>query len=200
MEKTLKDALEHRRSYYNITNSSPISDVEIEDILNFAITNTPSAFNSQSTRIVLLLGQNHKKFWDITKESLRKVVPESVFATTEIRINAFAVGYGTILYYEDQNVIKSLQSNFNLYASNFPTWSEQTSAMHQLTIWTMLEEKGLGASLQHYNSLINEEVSKEWSLPDSWKLIAQMPFGAPTAEPDKKSIQPISERLFIFKD
>ena len=47
--------------------------------------------------------------------------------------------------------------------------------MHQFAIWTMLEDAGLGASLQHYNPLIDEKVQNEWKLNPNWKLIAQMP-------------------------
>ena len=66
MTRDFKEALRHRRTYYHITNSSPISDEQIKEIIDFAVMNVPSAFNSQSTRIVLLLGKNHKKLWEIT--------------------------------------------------------------------------------------------------------------------------------------
>ena len=56
MTRDFKEALRHRRTYYHITNSSPISDEQIKEIIDFAVMNVPSAFNSQSTRIVLLLG------------------------------------------------------------------------------------------------------------------------------------------------
>ena len=55
MERNLKEALKHRRSYYAIDNQTTIPDAEIEEILDFAALYTPSAFNSQSTRMVLLL-------------------------------------------------------------------------------------------------------------------------------------------------
>ena len=71
MQKSFKDVLKHRRSYYSITNQSPISDEEIERIINFAVTHVPSAFNSQSTRVVLLLGENHKKLWEIVKDAIQ---------------------------------------------------------------------------------------------------------------------------------
>ena len=61
MTRDFKEALRHRRTYYHITDSSPISDEQIKEIIDFAVMNVPSAFNSQSTRIVLLLGKNHKK-------------------------------------------------------------------------------------------------------------------------------------------
>lgn len=55
MTRDFKEALRHRRTYYHITDSSPISDEQIKEIIDSAVMNVPSAFNSQSTRIVLLL-------------------------------------------------------------------------------------------------------------------------------------------------
>ena len=68
--KSLKEALAHRRSYYAISNESPISEGELKELIEFTIKTTPSAFNSQSTRIVLLLGNQHKKLWEIVKDTL----------------------------------------------------------------------------------------------------------------------------------
>jgi uncharacterized protein len=200
MGLSFKEALLNRRTYYTISNKSLVSDQEIEDIINFAVTHVPSSFNSQSTRVVLLLGENHKKLWNITKEALRKIVPAEAFSATENKIDgAFAAGYGTVLYFEDQTVVKGLQDAFPAYAENFPVWSNHTSAMHQLSIWTMLEEVGFGASLQHYNPLIDEEVAKEWNLPSTWKLVAEMPFGVPTQSPGGKEFKPLDDRVKVFK-
>ena len=71
--------------------------------------------------------------------------------------------------------------------------------MHQLAIWSMLEDKGLGASLQHYNPLIDEAVQKEWGISSTWELIAQMPFGTPTEQPGEKEIKPLEHRILVFK-
>lgn len=195
----MKEAIKNRRTYYSIANSSPISDDEIKEIIDFSVENVPSAFNSQSTRIVLLISKEHKKLWEIALNNLRKIVPAEAFASTEAKINSFIAGYGTILYFEEEETVKTLQTNFPLYAHNFPVWSEQTSAMHQFAIWTMLEERGLGASLQHYNEVIEEEIKKHWSFKKSWKLIAQMPFGTPTAEAGEKSFLPLEERVIVLK-
>lgn len=197
--KTVKEAIKNRRTIYSIADSSPISDDAIKEIIDFAVENVPSAFNSQTTRVVLLLGKEHRQLWKMALDGLRKIVPAEAFASTEVRIGSFAAGYGTILYFEEQETVKNLQTNFPLYAHNFPIWSEQTSAMHQFAIWTMLEERGLGASLQHYNEVIEEEVMKHWSFSKSWKLIAQMPFGKPTAEAGEKSFLPLDERVIVLK-
>ena len=200
MEKNFKETLAARRSYYAITNSSPVSDKEIEDIIVFAANNVPSAFNSQSARIVLLLGEHHKALWAIVKETLKKIVPESVYSKTEQKVDkSFAAGYGTILFFEDYAVVEQLEKDFPLYKDNFKGWSLEASGMHQLAVWTMLESVGFGASLQHYNPLIDEEVRNKWNLPPTWKLISQMPFGKPLEAPGKKEMQPIEKRVKIFK-
>lgn len=201
MTKSFKEALKGRRTFYQIDNKSTLSDKEIRDIIRFAVEHVPSAFNSQTTRVVLLTGKAHEKLWTIVKDTLRKLVPADAFSKTQQKIDgSFSCGYGTILYFEDMSIVRSLQEKFPTYKDNFPIWSEQTSAMHQLAIWTMLEDAGLGASLQHYNPLIDDEVRKTWSLPDDWKLIAQMPFGTPTAQPGPKDVMSLDKRVFEFTE
>ena len=200
MERNLKEALKHRRSYYALQNECPVSDREIEEILNWALEYTPSAFNSQSSRLVLLLGEQHRELWNIVLNTLRKLVDPAAFGATERKINtSFASGYGTVLFFEDEAIVKGLQEAYPLYRDKFPSWSEHTSGMHQLTVWTMLEDAGLGASLQHYNPLIDEEVLAKWKLPEQWRLVAQMPFGLPAGEPGHKDVKPLRERIRIFR-
>ncbi len=199
MSKDFYESVEKRRSIYGISKESPISDERIKEIIQHAVKHAPSAFNSQSARVILLLAEHHDKLWNITKEELRKVVPEDKFTATEDRLSGFQKGYGTVLFFEDQMVIQSLQQQFPLYQENFPIWSQQANGMLQYIVWTSLEIEGLGANLQHYNPLIDEEVKKEWHIPPSWKLIAQMPFGKPTSLPDEKSFQPIENRFKTFK-
>jgi uncharacterized protein len=47
-------------------------------------------------------------------------------------------------------------------------------------------------------NLIDEEVKKEWNIPSNWKLIAQMPFGNPTAHPGEKEFQPVEDRVKFY--
>lgn len=199
MKNEFYTAVEKRRTFYGISKETSISDDRIKEIIEHALKHTPSAFNSQSARIVLLIGEHHDKLWDITKEALRKIVPNDKFAATEEKINSFRNGYGTILFFEDSSVIKALQEKFTAYKDNFPKWSQQSSGMHQYVIWTSLEIEGLGVSLQHYNELIENDVKKEWNIPDSWGLIAQMPFGKPTAQPGEKQMMPLQERIRVYK-
>lgn len=193
----LYKAMETRRSHYDITAASPISQARIQEILSHAITYVPSAFHSQTSRAVLLFGARHQKLWSIVKETLRAIVPAENFASTDAKIDSFASGYGTILYLEDMNAVAEMQKAFPLYADNFPIWSNQSSGMLQYAVWTALSSEGLGASLQHYNPLIDAETAKEFGLPEGWRLVAQMPFGKPQAQPDELVHKPIEERLIV---
>lgn len=71
--------------------------------------------------------------------------------------------------------------------------------MAQLTVWTALAEENLGATLQHYNPLIDTAVANEWQLPKSWKLIAQMPFGTIENQPDDKEFISDLQRQLVFE-
>lgn len=198
MTKTFQEAMAHRRSYYALKNESPITDNEIIDIVHSAVRHVPSAFNSQSTLVVVLLHDKHQRVWEITKDVLREIVSAEAFGNTKNKIDSsFQSGYGTLLFYEDQRPVKALQEQFPRYADNFPIWSQHTNAMHQFAIWTMLEDAGFGVSVQHYNPLIDELVAKEFNIPAEWTLIAQMPFGAPAGEPGEKDYQPLSDRVLV---
>ncbi|WP_153731748.1 nitroreductase family protein [Sporosarcina obsidiansis] len=199
MTKSFAEAVENRRSIYAISEESLISDERIEELVSHAIKHTPSAFNSQTGRVVVLLGEKSKRLWQITEDTLRKIVPAENFDSTAQRMAAFGGGYGTILFFEDIAVIESMQNQFEAYKENFPVWSLQSSGMLQFVIWTALEAEGFGASLQHYNPLIDEDVKKEWDLPSSWKLLAQMPFGRPLMAAGEKEFQPVEDRLKVIK-
>ncbi|SET35884.1 nitroreductase family protein [Paenibacillus sp. NFR01] len=193
------NAVKERRSVYAISSESTISDKEIVELVETAVLHSPTSFNSQSSRAVVLLGEHHHKLWDITAETLRKIVPTEQFEGTAQKLASFKAGHGTVLFFEDQNVVKHLQENFALYAENFPIWSNQSSGILQFVVWTALSEQGLGASLQHYNPLIDDEVKSTFGLPAEWKLIAQMPFGKVVTEPGEKEFLPIEDRVKVFQ-
>jgi len=199
MTKDFYAAIRERRSIYGISKETTVSDERIEEVIKEAVLHTPSAFNSQNTRIIVLFGEHHNKLWDITKEALRNIVPENKFAVTEEKINSFRSGYGTVLFFEDISIVQSLQKRFPSYKDNFPSWSLQSLGMHQHVVWTSLEIEGLGASLQHYNELIESDVKREWKAPADWKLISQMPFGKPTTPAGEKEFMSLEERVKVFK-
>ena len=157
---------------------------EVLEIIDNAVKYSPSAFNSQTAHAVVLLGDNHQKLWDITFEELGKFLPnEDVKTATKAKLDGFAAAYGTILFFEDHDVVKGLQEQFPSYADNFPLWSEQSTGIASFAVWNALAEAGVGANIQHYNPVIDERVAKEWNIPANLVLRAQMPFGEIVGEP-----------------
>lgn len=98
MSQPFLDAIAGRRSIYPLSNTSPISDAKIQDIIKQTITHIPSSFNSQTTRVVLLVKEEHEKLWEIVKEVLKGVVPAEGWAATEGKLNMFKAAYGTVSY------------------------------------------------------------------------------------------------------
>ena len=203
MEKLLniRKILEKRRSVYTLSTNTTLKDSQLIELLREIVRFVPSAFDSRSTRLVLLTGKAHQRLWDIVKDVLREIAAPEKFGHTEQKIDlAFASGYGTILFFEDESVIREMQTRFPLYRDNFVTWSEHTSAMHQYATWIALAEVGMGASLQHYNPLIDKRVRETWQLPQDWRLIAQMPFGVNNAPLPEKHFDRAEEQLRIFTE
>lgn len=199
MSRDIYQAVKERRSYYNINDKKIVSEEKVEEVVEHAVKYTPTSFNSQTGRVVLLFNEEHNKFWNIVEKNLRPVVPEEDFASTREKIDGFRSGYGTVLFYEDMKIVENLQQRFPLYSENFPKWSQHSSGMLQYNVWTMLEAEGLGASLQHYTELIEEDVKSEWEIDDDWRFVAQMPFGNPAAEPDEKEFEPLENRIEVYK-
>ncbi|MGE8572577.1 MAG: nitroreductase family protein [Acinetobacter amyesii] len=191
--------IEQRRTIYSIGNNVTLSQDEIEQTIKDAVRLSPSSFNSQTSRVVILFGDAHQKFWNIVRETLRKIVPADAFEGTNGKINSFAAGFGTALFYEDQAVVKALQEQFALYADNFPVWSEHSTAIAQFATWTALAEKNIGASLQHYNPIVDAETAAEFDVPDQWKLRAQLVFGSIEAPAGEKTFIADEERFKTFK-
>lgn len=198
--ETTISAVANRRTIYNLSNETTISDKRLEELVQKVLLGVPSAFNTQSSRIVVLLGSQHKKLWDIVRAAVAPHVAgdEAKAAATEQKMASFAAGYGSILFFEDSAPYDPLQS-FALYKDKFESWRDQTSGMHQMLLWTVLEAEGLGANVQHYNPLIDEGVHKTWNLDPNWKLISQMVIGRPVGDrPQPKEKKPVEGRYRII--
>ncbi|GAF61398.1 nitroreductase family protein [Psychrobacter sp. JCM 18903] len=195
---TLQQAFDERRSIYALGNELPVEPQAIVNMAERVLLHTPSAFNSQSSRLVVLFGAEHQKLWDIAEEKLRAAVGDGDFSGTKQKLDGFRAAAGTVLFYEDKNVTQSLQEQFALYADRFPVWAQQTSAMHQYAMWTELRTLNVGANLQHYNPLVDEDAAKAFAIPDSWELVAQMPFGNIVEPAGEKTYQPVSERMKVL--
>jgi hypothetical protein len=189
---SINELLKKRRSIYRIGKEIPVSDEEVIRLVTEATELVPDAFNMKSQRVVLALGEKQDALWDAVYDAFGGKVPRE-------KIDSFKAGHGTVLYFCDETVVKSLQEQYASYAANFPIWAQQANGMLQLSIWTGLRNLGIGANIQHYNPVIDSAVKKLFDVPESWTLIAQMPFGAILAEPDPKEKEDISLRVRIEK-
>lgn len=76
---------------------------------------SPTAFNSQTGRLLILTGDAQDKLWDeIVAPELKAAmeaqgVPESAWDNTRAKLDGFKAAFGTILFFEDQAVVKNLQ-------------------------------------------------------------------------------------------
>ncbi|WP_151959061.1 nitroreductase family protein [Acinetobacter junii] len=192
------NSIKARRTIYAIGKNVTVDQAKIEETMREAVKQSPSAFNSQTSRVVTLYGESHTNFWNIVRETLRKIVPAEAFEGTNQKIDSFAAGFGTALFYEDQDVVKGLQEQFALYADNFPVWSEHSSAIAQFATWTALSEIGIGASLQHYNPIVDAEVAETYDIPANWKLRAQLVFGSIEAPAGDKPFMDDAARFKTF--
>jgi len=196
---TLHHLAEKRRSIYALSNELPVSEDEIVTLVEHAILHTPSAFNSQSTRIVALFGDDHNKLWQITEDTLREIVGDGeAFKSTKEKVAGFTAGAGTILFFEDHSIVRGMQDAAPLYADKFPIWAHQTNAMHQYVIWAALASINVGANLQHYNPIIDKKVASEWNIDEDWELNAQMVFGGIEQPAGDKEFKPVEDRMQVF--
>lgn len=200
MSNQFLDLIHNRRTIYAIGRNVQQTPEQLTDLIQAAIKQSPSSFNSQSSRAVILFNTAHEKFWNMVKEKLQSYAKdEAGAARTNARIDSFKAGFGTVLFFEDFDVVKSLQEKFPSYADNFPIWAEHSSAIAQFATWSTLNTEGLGASLQHYNPIVDEQVHAEWDIPKTWKLRAQLVFGSVEAPAAEKTYMDDAVRFKVFK-
>lgn len=80
-------------------------------------------------------------------------------------------------------------------------WSDVSQGIHQILVWTALELVGVGANLQHMNSIppIEAAIKEFAGVPDGFKLKAHLNYGDKQADhPEMPAKLPISETLTIL--
>lgn len=186
------DVLEKRRSIYQINKNLPVSEEKVVETVKRVTELVPDAFNMKSARVVVALGEKQDLLWDSIYEVFGGKVARE-------KIDSFKNGAGTILYFYDESVVKGMQEQFAAYAGNFPVWANQANGMLQFSIWSALRELGIGANLQHYNPVIDSKVKELFDIPDSYVLLAEMPFGGITEDAGEKQGEDINLRVKIVK-
>lgn len=197
--RSFTEAVKNRRSIYALGKNIPVLETEIMAAIERMTREVPSPFNMQSARVVVAMKEHHENIWHITESALKKIVPEENFEATKKKLDGFAAGYGTILFFEESDTIYEMQKKYPAYADNFPIWAAQANGMLQFAIWTELENMGLGVNIQHYNMLIEEDVKKIFNLSGTWDLVAQMVFGEKLEDPRPLDKISIGKRVQVFR-
>lgn len=93
----ISDGFRGRRSIYSLTNESTISDERLEELITEVVKHTPSSFNSQTTRIVVLLKEENQRVWEIAREVASSTVPPELYEKLyKNRIGMSRAAYGTV--------------------------------------------------------------------------------------------------------
>lgn len=98
-------------------------------------------------------------------------------------------------------MIEEWKKNKPSVAGMMGQYSEHTSAMHQIHLWTALELDGFGASLQHYGGLpgVEAALQEHFGVPKAYSAKAQMVFGGKAdAHPAAPEKLPFSKTLKIL--
>jgi uncharacterized protein len=191
-----------RRTNYTLSPASTIPDTEIQRILEAILTQAPSTFGSYTTRMILVVKEEHYKLWDTIIATVKSVTPEAKWAEhTKPRLDGFRNAYGTVMFFEDPTNTRVMQEKFPFAKDQFPIFGRETNAMHQFAVWSAFTAAGLGVNLQHYNPLIDGKVQAQYNVPEDWTLTSQLVFGTPTQPSHPKPTAmaaPMTERLRVL--
>ncbi|AJQ34227.1 BAP_1a_G0005440.mRNA.1.CDS.1 [Saccharomyces cerevisiae] len=178
---TYLKTLTARRTIYALKPELPgeITIKDIQSVVQTIIRETPTAFNSQPNRAVILTGETHKKVWDEVTKAIES--PAGQKRPASARDEAF----GSVIFFTDDKVTEKLKADFPAYAAAFPSFADHTSGAAQINSWVALEAMGLGGHLQHYNGYIKAALPSK--IPESWTVQAQLVFGTPAAPPGEKT-------------
>ena len=113
-----------RRSIYALSKESTVSTARLQEILTETIKHSPSSFNSQSARVVLLLGDNHDKLWGMAEETVKSKLPAQAYEGLKPRIDGYKTGAGTVMFFEDAEALKPYQTAHP--EMPFIQWSEHS--------------------------------------------------------------------------
>lgn len=173
-----KNVIKNRRSIYALGNNSDYSIEEIVATIKETQKDVPSAFNSQTSRLVVLNGEANTKFWDLILKVQEEVLDQGTWDFMSPIMHGAKNGIGTVLFFEDRDAIATMPTQ----GQRTEAYKQNNSANSQYATWLALAEMNLGGSLQHFNvgyeQGFDKAVREMFNLPESFELVAQMPFGS----------------------
>ncbi|WVR03457.1 hypothetical protein IAU60_000448 [Kwoniella sp. DSM 27419] len=204
------EAIENRRSYYALKKETTLSNAQLQEIVEKAVKYAPTSFNGQQARAVLVTGKAHENLWEKIKAAHLATLngdEKQIGFWTNKMDTEYKAAYGTVAFFDDQQVLNGLIGKMPFLAQAFPTWAQNSAGILQYIVWTALEAEGHGASLQHFAAMSPDTqtaITDAVGVPPTWISTALLPFGVPAGPPGKqgveKSFVPVEERTkFIFE-
>lgn len=190
------DVIEKRRSNYDLENNIELSKKDLINLLRKIVYYSPSPFNVQSSKLVLLNKKSHNLLWNtVVEEYLKKNNNGELLDSEKARIKRESKAYGTILFYKDEQIIEEFKENLDNYEKReLDGWCTEESAMLQMNIWNELRLKNIGAHLVHFDN-IDEEISVAFDINKKYKLVAIMVIGSIVQEAAVKPKKDIDKRF-----
>lgn len=124
-------ALEVRRSIYTLTDTLPIPHTRIATIVSHAVIHSPSPFNTQSTRTVIVSGSAHARLWAMGDAMLQQTLPPAAYQSLAPKVAGFKAAYGTIMFFDDQAPLREMGEKNPAVKDMMGQWSEHASGMVQ---------------------------------------------------------------------
>ena len=178
MSTSFVNLVKKRRSIYALGKNSKYSKQQIEDRIREVVQQVPTAFNSQTTRVVVLFDEANIKFWDHIYDVQKDVLEGETWDMMSGIITGAKNGIGTVLFFEDKDEVEKMPAR----GVRQEAYKQNNNANAQYAIWLALAEMDLGASLQHFNVGYEQGFDKGtkemFNLPESYEMLAQMPFGS----------------------
>ena len=172
------DLVRSRRTRYAIGNNTELTKEEITARLREVAREIPTASNSQTSRLVLVYGEDNEKLWDHIMEVQKDVMPEGMWEMMSGVMLGAKGAVGTILFFEDLDAVEAMPAQ----GERAETYKQHNNANFQYASWLALTELGLGANLQHMNVGhkygFDKGILEMFNLPANYELVAQMPFGS----------------------
>lgn len=194
-----KQVIKDRRSIYAIGNNSEHSIEDIVASIRETQKDVPTAFNSQTSRLVILNGESNTKFWDLILEVQESVLDKATWDFMSPIMHGAKNGIGTVLFFEDRDAVAKMPTQ----GARTEAYKQNNSANSQYATWLALAEMNLGGSLQHFNvgyeQGFDKAIREMFNLPDSYELIAQLPFGSIEQAADAKDYMDTNVQVQLIK-
>ncbi|GAC1433480.1 MAG: nitroreductase family protein [Ktedonobacteraceae bacterium] len=191
--QTHLDNILKRRSIRKLA-SGPVSDEMILHILEAARW-SPSAANSQPTRMVVLKERN-REFWDFIEATFKQKLQGEQLQRALNRLPGYRAGVFSIVFFEDTTIAdKQLASGMPVEVVK--SFASQALGIVQANVWNAIAAAGLATSNQHMNMQMEEELCDFLNVPTTWKSYSIFPVGYPDEIPAEGSRHDAKDVIFF---